>query len=110
MCKEKEITVLKVSPHKKPEVVTLKNELSALQEAVSSGVKDYHHLIQLVGAEEGVVLLWVGHSKIWRIEGMEGVPYGKPWRTVYTKRSAATALYLLVAAAVGGIVMLIGKI
>lgn len=110
MCKEKEITVLKVSPHKKPEVVTLKNELSALQEAVSSGVKDYHHLIQLVGAEEGVDLLWVSHSKIWRIEGMEGVPYGKPWRTVYTKRSAATALYLLVAAAVGGIVVLIGKI
>ena len=57
MCKEKEITVLKVSPHKNPEVVTLKNEWSALQEAVSSGVKDYHHLIQLVGAEEGVVLL-----------------------------------------------------
>lgn len=57
LCKEKEITVLKVSPHKKPEVVTLKNEWSALQEAVSSGVKDYHHLIQLVGAEEGVDLL-----------------------------------------------------
>ena len=110
MCKEKEITVLKVSPHKKPEVVTLKNELSALQEAVSSGVKDYHHLIQLVGAEEGVVLLWVGHSKIWRIEGMEGVPYVKPWRTVVIKRSAAMMLYLLVAAAVGGIVVLIGKI
>ena len=110
MCKEKEITVLKVSPHKKPEVVTLKNELSALQEAVSSGVKDYHHLIQLVGAEEGVVLLWVGHSKIWRIEGMEGVPYVKPWRTVVIKRSAAMMLYLLVAAAIGGIVVLIGKI
>lgn len=57
MCKEKEITVLKASPHKKPEVVTLKNEWSALQEAVSSGVKDYHHLIQLVGAEEGADLL-----------------------------------------------------
>ena len=110
MCKEKEITVLKVSPHKKPEVVTLKNELLALQEAVSSGVKDYHHLIQLVGVEEGVDLLWVGHSKIWRIEGMEGVPYVKPWRTVYTKRSAATALYLLAAATVGGIAVLIGKI
>lgn len=41
---------------------------------------------------------------------MEGAPYGKPWRTVYTKRSAATALYLLVAAAVGEIVVLIGKI
>lgn len=52
----------------------------------------------------------VGHSKIWRIEGMEGVPYVKPWRAVVIKRSAATALYLLVAAAVGGIVVLIGKI
>ena len=80
MCKEKEITVLKVSPHKKPEVVTLKNEWSALQEAVSSGVKDYHHLIQLVGAEEGVDLLLNDEGK------------------------------LLVAAAAGGIVVLIGKI
>ena len=61
---------------------------------------------------DGIVIdrLWVGRSKIWRIVGMEGVPYVKPWRTVCTKRSAATALYLLVAAAVGGIVVLIGKI
>lgn len=64
MCKEKEITVLRVSPHKKPEAVTLKNELSALQEAVSSGVKDYHHLIQLVGVEEGVDLLLNDEGKL----------------------------------------------
>ena len=55
-------------------------------------------------------VLWVGHSKIWRIEGMEGVPYVKPWREVVIKRSAAMMLYLLVAAAIGGIVVLIGKI
>ena len=55
-------------------------------------------------------LLWVGHSKIWRIEGMEGVPYVKLWRAVVNKRSAAMMLYLLVAAAIGGIVVLIGKI
>lgn len=52
-------------------------------------------------------LLWVGHSKIWRIEG---IPYVKPWRAVVIKRSAAMMLYLLVAAAIGGIVVLIGKI
>ena len=46
---------------------------------MSSGVKDYHHLIQLVGAEEGVDLLLNDEGK------------------------------LLVAAAVGGIVVLIGK-
>ena len=84
-----------------------------------NGVKDFktasfetYLFLVVVNWFDGFVidLLWVGHSKIWRIEGMEGVPYGKPWRTVYTKRSAATALYLLVAAAVGGIVVLIGKI
>lgn len=84
-----------------------------------NGVKDFktasfetYLFLVVVNWFDGFVidLLWVGPSKIWRIEGMEGVPYGKPWRTVYTKRSAATALYLLVAAAVGGIVVLIGKI
>ena len=82
-----------------------------------NGVKDFktasfETFLVVVNWFDGFVidLLWVSHSKIWRIEGMEGVPYVKPWRTVYTKRSAATALYLLVAAAVGGIVVLIGKI
>lgn len=84
-----------------------------------NGVKDFktasfetYLFLMVVNWFDGFVidLLWVGHSKIWRIEGMEGAPYGKPWRTVYTKRSAATALYLLVAAAVGEIVVLIGKI
>ena len=61
---------------------------------------------------DGIVIdrLWVGRSRIWRVEGMEGVPYVKPWRAVVIKRSAAMMLYLLVAAAIGGIVVLIGKI
>lgn len=52
--------------------------------------------------------LWVGRSKIWRIEGMEGVPYVKPWKTILIKRAAATVLYLVVAFAVAGIVVLLG--
>ena len=84
-----------------------------------NGVKDFHTacfeaylFLVVMNWFDGLVidLLWVGHSKIWRIEGMEGVPYVKPWRTVVIKRSAAMMLYLLVAAAVGGIVVLIGKI
>ena len=35
--------------------------------------------------------LWVGHSKIWVIEGMEGIPYIKPWKTVLVKRGLATS-------------------
>ena len=52
--------------------------------------------------------LWVGRSKIWRIEGMEGVPYVKPWKTILIKRAAGTVLYLVIALAVAGIVVLLG--
>lgn len=54
--------------------------------------------------------LWVGHSKIWRIEGMEGVPYVKPWKTILVKRILATVVYLVIALAVAGIAVLIGKL
>ena len=60
---------------------------------------------------DGIVVdrLWVGHGRLWRIEGMEGVPYVKPWKDVLLKRSAATALYLVLALAVAGIAVWIGK-
>lgn len=51
--------------------------------------------------------LRVGHGKIWRIKGMEGVPYVKPWRDVLIKRSLATILYLILALALAGIAVLI---
>lgn len=54
--------------------------------------------------------LWVGHSKIWRIKGMDGVPYVKPWKTILMKRSLSTVMYLIVALAAAGIVVLIGKL
>ena len=61
---------------------------------------------------DGIVIdrLWVEHSRIWRIDGMEGIPYVKPWKTVLVKRGAATVLYLVVAFVVAGIVELLGKI
>lgn len=52
--------------------------------------------------------LWVGHSKIWRIAGMEDVPYVKPWKTILVKRIAATVMYLIISLAVAGIVVLLG--
>ena len=60
---------------------------------------------------DGIVMdrLWVGHSHAWEIAGMEGVPYVKPWRTVLIKRSLGTVLYLIIALAVAGMVVLLGK-
>ena len=38
-------------------------------------------ILVVVNWFDGLVIdrLWVGHSKLWIIEGMEGVPYVKPW-------------------------------
>lgn len=61
---------------------------------------------------DGIILdwLWVGHSKLWVIKGMEGVPYVKPWKQILIKRSLATVLYLVFALAIAGIVVLVGKV
>lgn len=61
---------------------------------------------------DGIVIdrLWVGRSRIWRVEGMEGVPYVKPWREVLVRRGLGTAIYLLLALPIAGIALLIGRI
>lgn len=61
---------------------------------------------------DGIVLdrLWVAHGKVWVIEGMEGVPYIKPWKSVLVKRTLAMILYLAVAALIAGLVVLVGRI
>ena len=61
---------------------------------------------------DGIVIdrLWVGHSKIWAVPGMEGVPYVKPWKTVLIKRTAASALYLILALGIAGIALLVARI
>lgn len=61
---------------------------------------------------DGIVIdrLWVGRSRIWRVEGMEGVPYVKTWREVLVRRGMGTAIYLLLALPIAGIALLIGRI
>ena len=49
-------------------------------------------------------------SKIWIILGMEDVSYAKPWSYMLKRRTLGTIMYLVVALAIAGIVVLIGKI
>lgn len=69
-------------------------------------------ILVVVNWFDGLVIdrLWVGHSKLWIIEGMEDVPYVKPWKIVLTKRALSTAVYLIISLVVAGIVVLVGKI
>ena len=61
---------------------------------------------------DGIVVdrLWVGRGKLWVIKGMEGVPYVKAGKLLLTKRAIATVLYLIIALAAAGIVVLLGKL
>lgn len=61
---------------------------------------------------DGIVIdqIWVGHSKIWKVKGMEDVSYVKPWKYMITRRSIGTVMYFVIAAAVAGIVVFIGKL
>jgi len=61
--KEKEITVVMVEPEERPKVTTLKNDLDALQKAVSIGA-DYQGLIELISLEDGVDLLCNEEGKL----------------------------------------------
>ena len=61
--KEKVIKVLKIEPGKLPKVVELKNELTALQEAVSIGA-DYRGLIEIVSLDEKTCLLLNEEGKL----------------------------------------------
>lgn len=69
-------------------------------------------LLVVVNWFDGIVIdrLWVGHSRIWKIKGMEGIPYVKPWKTVLVKRTLGTVMYLIIALVIAGIVALIGRI
>ena len=69
-------------------------------------------LLVVVNWFDGLVIdrLWVGHSKIWRIQGMEGVPYVKSWKTVLVKRSLGTVVYLILSLPVAGLAVLLGKL
>ncbi len=66
--KEKKIKVLKVEPHKHPEVVALVNDLDSLQKAVSIGL-DYQGLIEIIPIADGVCILCNEEGKL---NGMEG--------------------------------------
>ena len=61
--KQKEIKVLMVAPGEHPREVVLKNDLDALQKAVSIGC-DYRGLIEVVGLEDGVCIICNEEGKL----------------------------------------------
>ena len=66
--KRKEIKALMVAPGEHPKEVVLKNNLDALQKAVSIGC-DCQGLIEIVGLEKGVCIICNEEGKLLGLEG-----------------------------------------
>ena len=65
--KEKTIKVLMVEPGKAPKEAIVKNELRALQEAISIGT-DYLGHIEIIGIDDGVCILCNEEGKLINLE------------------------------------------
>lgn len=83
---------------------------------VWNGVRDFKAaywqallFLEVMNWYDGVVIdkLWVGHSKFWVLPGTEDIPFVQTWKQVLKKRGFLTLLWIVGAAIVGRLVVLI---
>ena len=65
--------------------------------------------LEVMNWYDGIVIdrLWVGHSTFWVIPGTEDIPFVQTWPQVLKKRGILTAVWVVGAAIVAGIAILI---
>ncbi len=65
--------------------------------------------LEVMNWYDGLVIdrLWVGHSRFWIIPGTEGIPFVQTWQQVLKKRGILTLIWIVGAAVVAGIVVLL---
>lgn len=81
-----------------------------------NGVKDFWTayfqsllFLEVMNWYDGIVIdrLWVGHSKLWLIPECAEIPYVQTWKQMLIKRSILTAIWLVLAFIVAGLIILI---
>lgn len=65
--------------------------------------------LEVMNWYDGTVIdkLWVGHSKFWVLPGTEDLPFVQTWKQVLKKRGLLTLIWIVGAAIVAGLVLLI---
>ena len=65
--------------------------------------------LEVMNWYDGIVIdrLWVGHSRFWIIPGTEEIPFVQTWPQVMKKRGIQTLIWIVGAALVAGIVVLL---
>ncbi|MCM1365475.1 MAG: hypothetical protein NC215_10890, partial [Ruminococcus sp.] len=65
--------------------------------------------LEVMNWYDGIVIdrLWVGHSKFWIIPGLEEIPFVQTWKQVLKKRGMLTLIWIVGAAIVAALNVLI---
>ena len=86
-------------------IIGLWNHAAAFQTAYLQALL----FLEVMNWYDGIVIdrLWVGHSKFWILPGTEDIPFVQTWAQVIKKRWILTLIWLIGAAIVAGIVVLI---
>ncbi len=68
--------------------------------------------LEVMNIYDGIVIdkLWVGHSKFWILKGTEDIPFVQTWKQVLKKRSFLALIWLIGAAIVAGLVVLLASV
>ncbi len=83
---------------------------------VWNGVHDFHSaylqsllFLEVMNWYDGIVIdrLWVGHDRFWVIPGTEDIPFVQTWPEILRKRGILTLIWVIGAAAVAGLVVLL---
>ena len=65
--------------------------------------------LEVMNWYDGIVIdkIWVGYSRFWLLSGCEDIPYVQTWKQVVKKRGILTLIWIVGAAIVAGIVVLV---
>ena len=65
--------------------------------------------LEVMNWYDGIVIdkVWVGYSRFWILPGCEDIPYVQTWKEVLKKRGILTLIWIIGAAVVAGIVVLV---
>ena len=65
--------------------------------------------LEIMNIYDGISIdkVWVGYGRLWKIKGMEGVPYVQSWGEMFIKRGILAVIWLILAVIPAGIITLL---
>ena len=68
--------------------------------------------LEIMNVFDGIVIdkIWVAYSKLWRIKGMEDVPFVQTWKQILIKRGILALIWIVLSVVIAGLALLVNLI